>query len=209
MSWAGLDDFLARVDARLDPPRGPQQLAVGGDLDFVPAERAQTIRDAAVLVGIVPRAGEPVLVLTLRPKTMPTHAGQVAFPGGKIEPADKDEVAAALREASEEVGVEADKAHILARSAPYITGTAFRIVPVLGLLPIDFEARPDPTEVEAAFETPLSFLMDPENHVTKSGVWGGKVRHYYEMPHNGFRIWGVTAGIIRSIYERLYLGETN
>lgn len=204
MSWQGLDDFVARARTRLDPPQGMQSLAEGGDFDFVPAEKTRFIRPAAVLVGIVPKPDGPTVVLTTRPHTMRAHAGQVAFPGGKVDPGDADDVAAALREAEEEVGVEPGRTDILARGSPYITGTAFRIVPVIALLPEDFVPRPDPTEVDEAFETPLSFLMDPANHLSRSGVWQGKQRQYYEMPHNGYRIWGVTAGIIRSIYVQLY-----
>ena len=207
MSWSDLDDFLTRARQHLDPPTGPLSQAEAGDRDFIPEEKAGTVRAAGVLMGIVPRAEEPTFVLTKRPDTMPTHPGQVAFPGGKMEAVDPDEVAAALREADEEVGVDPGSADVVARSGPYVTATGFRIVPVLALLPAGFEARPDPSEVEAVFETPLSFLMNPDNHQRKSGVWRGQTRHYYEMPHNGFRIWGVTAGIIRSLYERLYTGE--
>ncbi|MEM9667488.1 MAG: CoA pyrophosphatase [Pseudomonadota bacterium] len=208
MSWAGLDDFLERANYGLDSPSGAQMIPEGGDGDFMTDELRLNVRPAGVLMGIVPRADEPTFVLTQRPQTMSTHAGQVAFPGGKMEDADTDEVAAALREADEEVGVPPQHTEILARSGPYVTATGFRIVPVLALLPASFEARPDPTEVDAVFETPLSFLMNPDNHLKKFGTWRGQTRHYYEMPHNGFRIWGVTAGIIRQLYERLYIEES-
>jgi 8-oxo-dGTP pyrophosphatase MutT (NUDIX family) len=113
-------------------------------------------------------------------------------------------VAAALREAEEEVGLPRAQAQLIGRGAPYVTGSAFRITPVVALLPADFQPVPDPTEVDTAFETPLDFLMAPANHHEKETLWGGKLRRYYEMPHNGFRIWGVTAGIIRNLYRRLY-----
>ncbi|MEO0883584.1 MAG: CoA pyrophosphatase [Pseudomonadota bacterium] len=208
MTWSGLEDFLARASDALDDPAGEQRIAEGGDRDFLTEENRQIIRPAGVLMGIVPRADEPTFVLTQRPNSMPTHAGQVAFPGGKMEETDADEVAAALREADEEIGVVPSETEILARSAPYVTATGFRIVPVLALLSGGFEAHPDPKEVDAVFETPLSFLMNPDNHQRKQGIWRGQTRHYYEMPHNGFRIWGVTAGIIRQLYERLYLETT-
>ncbi|MEL7482054.1 MAG: CoA pyrophosphatase [Pseudomonadota bacterium] len=207
MSWTGLDDFLDRAATRLDPPKGPSHLAEGGDLEHVPADLIAAIRPAAVLIGIVPRVEEPSVVLTTRPATMKSHAGQVAFPGGKIDPGDADEVAAALREAEEEVGAPVDRTDVIGRGAPYISGSAYRITPVVGLLPPDFIAKPDPLEVDEAFETPLSFLMDPANHQAREGVWKGRTRRYYEMPHNGYRIWGVTAGIIRALHDQLYRGE--
>jgi len=206
MSFAGLDDFIARVEARLDPPVGDTRLAEGGDMDFLSPEDIAIIRPAAVLVGVIPRNTGPTALLTLRPDTMPTHAGQVAFPGGKVDPIDLDEVAAALREAEEEVGIVPDDVQILGKAAPYVTGTRFRITPVVGLLPYDFVARPDPTEVADVFETPLDFLMDARNHRMGEAIYKGKPRRYYEMPHNGYRIWGVTAGIIQRLYETLYEG---
>ncbi|MEZ5946498.1 MAG: CoA pyrophosphatase [Hyphomonas sp.] len=206
MAWAGLDDFLFRVDARLDPPAGNGRLDEGGDMDFLSPEEVAIIRPAAVLVGVIPRNKGATALLTLRPDTMSTHAGQVAFPGGKVDPIDIDEVAAALREAEEEVGVAPDDVQILGKAAPYVTGTRFRITPVVGLLPYDFVARPDPTEVAAVFETPLDFLMDARNHRMGEAYYKGKPRRYYEMPHNGYRIWGVTAGIIQRLYETLYEG---
>ncbi|WP_300376211.1 CoA pyrophosphatase [Henriciella sp.] len=204
MAFVDLDDFLARARLRLDPVEGRERLPEGGDIEFLDATGIASIRPAAVLVGLIPRESGPTVLLTHRPETMATHAGQVAFPGGKVDPGDADEVEAALREAHEEVGVEPDKAELIARGAPYITGTAFRIVPVLATLPADFIARPDPLEVADVFETPLSFLMNADNHQRRSGHWRGQTRHYFEMPYEGHRIWGVTAGMIRALYERLY-----
>ena len=206
MGYTTLDDFLTRAAARLDPPVGAMSLQEGGDMDFLTPEEVAIIRPAAVLIGIIPRKTGATTLLTVRPTTMSTHAGQVAFPGGKVDPIDVDEVAAALREAEEEVGVVPSDVDVIGKGSPYVTGTRFRITPVLGVLPADFVAVPDPTEVADVFETPLDFLMKSANHQTGHAVYKGKERQYYEMPHNGYRIWGVTAGIIRRLYQTLYEG---
>ncbi len=199
-----LEDFLHRARRRLDPIEGRSRLPETGDGELLPPDQLDTLRPAGVLVAVVPRPGGPTAVLTQRPDTMANHPGQVAFAGGKVDPTDHDEVAAALREAHEEVGVDPDTAVLIGRGAPYVTGTGFRIVPVVALLPDTFVARPCPTEVAAAFETPLAFLMNPANHQRHSGTWKGQTRSWWEMPHGGFRIWGVTAGIVRELYLRLY-----
>lgn len=204
MSFTTLDDFLTRASERLDPISGAPRMAEVGDLDFVDEDSLTSIRPAAVLIPVIPRPEGPTALLTQRPDTMASHPGQVAFPGGKVDHADVDEVAAALREAEEEVGVDPDRVDLIARSAPYVTGTAFRITPVIGVLPADFEARPDPTEVAEVFEAPLNFLFNTANHQTGHAFWKGKNRRYIEMPWQGFRIWGVTAGIIRDLYANLY-----
>jgi len=206
MAYTNLDDFLTRAAARLDPPVGTMSLQESGDMDFLTPEEVAIIRPAAVLIGVIPRREGATALLTVRPTTMSTHAGQVAFPGGKVDPIDVDEVAAALREAEEEVGIAPADVDVIGKGAPYVTGTRFRITPVLGVLPADFVAVPDPTEVADVFETPLDFLMNTANHQMNQAVYKGQNRKFYEMPHNGYRIWGVTAGIIRRLYQTLYEG---
>ena len=204
MSFTTLDDFLTRASDRLDPIKGRGGLPEVGDLDFVDHDQLTSIRPAAVLIPVIPRVEGPTALLTQRPDTMASHPGQVAFPGGKVDAADFDEVAAALREAEEEVGVAPHTVELIARSAPYVTGTAFRITPVIGVLPADFVPQPDPTEVADVFEAPLDFLFNTANHQTGTAFYKGKHRQFTEMPWQGFRIWGVTAGIIRDLYMNLY-----
>lgn len=204
MSYTSLDDFIDRVRARLDPPVGDTRLAEGGDMEFLTPEEVAIIRPAAVLFGVIPRREGATALLTLRPDTMSDHAGQVALPGGKVDPLDLDEVAAALREAHEEVGLPPRDVDVLGKAAPYITGTRFRITPVVGLLPHDFVAVPEPGEVAAVFEAPLAYLMNTASYQTGQAFYRGRNRTYYEVPHEGFRIWGVTAGIIRRLYQTLY-----
>ncbi len=204
MPFRNLDDFIERVTTKLDPPAGQGRLEDMGDMDFLTPEEVAIIRPAAVLFGVIPRNAGPTLLLTLRPNTMADHAGQVALPGGKVDPIDLDEVAAALREAHEEVGADPKDVDVLGKGSPYVTGTRYRITPVVGLLPHDFVPVAEPGEVAAIFETPLELLMNPKNYQTGTAFYKGAHREYYEMPYNGYRIWGVTAGIIRRLYQTLY-----
>jgi 8-oxo-dGTP pyrophosphatase MutT (NUDIX family) len=160
-------------------------------------------RPAAVLVPILAHPKGATVVLTRRTDHLTSHAGQVAFPGGKIEP-DEAPMAAAIREAEEEIGLTARLIEPLGYLDLYQTGSGFRIVPVVALIDPAAEFRPDPKEVAAIFEVPLDFLMQPGNHQQHSRIRGGYRRRFYAMPYGGHYIWGVTAGIIRNLYDRVY-----
>lgn len=160
-------------------------------------------REAAVLIPITRRT-QPGVILTQRPEWLRSHAGQVAFPGGKLEPQDNDDaVAAALREAEEELAIPAAEVEVIGAAAPYLSGSGFRIVPVIGLVPPDLDLIPCPDEVSDWFEVPLAWLLDSANAERKTGLWNGSSRSYYDMDWNGRRIWGVTAGIIANLSRRL------
>lgn len=161
-------------------------------------------RDAAVLIGIMQRSAGPSVVLTQRTGHLNSHAGQVAFPGGKIDPTDNGPVEAALREADEEIGLDTRQVELLGNLSPYLTGSGYRVIPVVGTITQATPFRPNPDEVDDVFEVPLSFLMNPANHQKQSREWQGKRRFFYAMPFGERYIWGVTAGIIRSLYETVY-----
>ena len=160
-------------------------------------------RPAAVLAAITERE-RPGFLFIHRPSNMRAHPGQVAFPGGKIDRGDAGPVDTALREAEEEIGLDPSFVETVGRLPQYLSGTGFRIVPVLSVVRRGFVIKPNPDEVDAVFEVPLSFLMNPDNHQRDSRLWQGIVRHFYVMPYGERHIWGITAGIIRTLYERLY-----
>jgi 8-oxo-dGTP pyrophosphatase MutT (NUDIX family) len=166
--------------------------------------RPATLRDAAVLVPVVDRGAEATLLLTKRTEKLRDHSGQIAFPGGRIDPEDATPVHAALREAEEEIGLDASFIDVIGRMPDYVTGSGYRIAPVLATVRPGFLLTINADEVDDAFEVPLSFLMDPVNHRRESRVWQEQERFFYTMPHGDRYIWGVTAGIIRTIWERLY-----
>jgi len=161
-------------------------------------------RLAAVLVPLVTRPDGLHMILTQRTEHLPNHAGQVAFPGGKVDGTDAGPVAAALRETHEETGIAPDFVEVLGFLDVYQTRTGFRIVPVVSLVRPGFVLRPEPGEVAEIFEVPISFLMREENHERHSRIWQGHERFFHAMPYDGHYIWGATAGMIRNMYERMY-----
>lgn len=161
---------------------------------------------AAVLIPVVMRE-QPTLILTQRTDHLSTHSGQVALPGGRVDPEDGGAVVAALREAEEEIGLERSRVEVLGTLPEYITGTAFHVTPVVGLVAPGFQLVANPHEVAAVFEVPLSFLMDPSNHRLHALSFEGQLRHWYSMPYDdGVQeryIWGATAGMLRNLYHFL------
>ncbi len=161
------------------------------------------LKNAAVLIPIVD-GEEANVLLTKRTEKMRSHSGQVAFPGGAIDPTDASPEYAALRETTEEIGLGAADVEIIGCMPDYVTGSGYRIAPVLGIVRAAYFLTINQDEVDDAFEVPLSFLMNPANHRRESRVWQERERFYYTMPYGERFIWGVTAGIIRTLYERLY-----
>lgn len=190
-----MDDFLGRLDRFLLPlPQHPR-----------PQEtQAKPLKQAAVLVPIVVREGGPTLLLTRRADHLRSHAGQVSFPGGRIEAQDKAPSDAALREAFEEIGL--DKKFVMLKGAlpPMETGTGFLVHPVVGLIEPGFLLKIDASEVAEVFEVPLSFLQDPRNHERHYVHFGDRERIYYAIRYDGHTIWGATAGMIVELYQTLY-----
>jgi 8-oxo-dGTP pyrophosphatase MutT (NUDIX family) len=178
-----------------------------GDLDLEQSvwheAGVKAIRPAAVLVPVVDHP-EPSVLLTMRTSDLPSHGGQIAFPGGKIDSGDATPLAAALREAQEEIGLDEALIEPIGYLDLYLTFTGFRILPVVARVIPNYELRINASEVADAFEVPLAFVMDKANHARKSRDWKGVTRHYYEMPFGERYIWGVTAGILRNLYEKIY-----
>ena len=201
------DDFLDRLTRRLDPVGGPDAPPTRTDYDLNPAfkpKAAPQLKQAAVLVGLTRSRTGLSVVLTTRTQDMPTHAGQISFPGGKLQASDTGPEAAALRESQEEVGLPPEAVTLFGRSPTYQTVTGYFVTPVVGLIDGVFEPRPDPREVADVFTTPISFLMNPANHERHERTWNGLSRAYYAMPYEGRYIWGATAGMLKALYERLY-----
>ncbi|HEX3182704.1 MAG TPA: CoA pyrophosphatase [Beijerinckiaceae bacterium] len=165
---------------------------------------ASSARLAAVLVPLVEREADATVLMTTRSSELRQHSGQIAFPGGKVDEGETP-CQAALRETQEEIGLNPHHVEPIGYLDPYLTGTGFRILPVVALVTPPFDLLVNTNEVHDTFEVPLAFLMQPENHQRHSREWRGTTRHFYAMPWNERYIWGATAGIVRGLYEKLHL----
>lgn len=207
----GIDSHLAAVPASAQTPDAlRQRFAVP------PVWEPEIVREgvfsarlpthAAVLIPVVLRE-QPTVLLTERTAHLSTHSGQVAFPGGKSDPEDVDAAATALREAWEEVGLEARFVEVLGALPTYVTGTSFIITPIVGLVQPDCVLKPNPYEVADVFEVPLQFLLDPAHHHRHALEWQGQRREWFSMPYHQqgttHFIWGATAGMLRNFYRFL------
>ena len=205
-----LDDFRTRAAQRLrSEPPGFLQVVPRGDhsLDRAPSPADATPpRPAAVLVPIVMREGAPAILLTERATGLRTHSGQIAFPGGRMDETDASPTETALREAEEEIGLDRRHVEPLGYLDAYLSSSNYFVVPTVALVSPDHDLRLNPHEVADAFEVPLDFLMSPGNHQRLKRDWKGIERQYYAMPFGDRYIWGVTAGILRNLYERIYAG---
>jgi len=206
-------EFFRRAQERLnfDVPPGLTDAAVlaptgdfGTDAMLQIIAKERPVRPAAVLVPIVER-DVPTVLLTKRAEHLNEHAGQVSFPGGKIDPTDVTPMDAALREADEEIGLKRDFIEPIGYLDVYATGFGFRILPTLARVRPGFDLTISANEVDNVFEVPLAFLMDPVNHKLGQKEFRGMQRSFYEMPFEQHYIWGATAGMLRAMYERICL----
>lgn len=198
-------DFRQRVEHRNFAGDGGGDY---GDHRFNPELRSfivrDGLRDAAVLIPVVDHKDGASVILTKRTEKLRHHSGQVAFPGGSIDPTDASSEGAALRETEEEIGLDRSFVEVVGRLPDYVSGSGFRVAPILGIVRPGFLLTLNVDEVDDAFEVPLAFLMNEANHTRESREWQGHMRNYYVMPYADHYIWGLTAGIIRVLYERLY-----
>lgn len=200
-----MNDLANRLRAALGADGRPSS-----DFDLNPAvslPEGRKLREAAVLVPVVDRSGEARVILTKRSSALKHHPGQIAFPGGKVDAEDKGAVGAALREAWEEIALEAHQTEVLGALPSHETVTGFRVTPVLATIAPGFVARPAPGEVAEVFEAPLAHVLDPANYLVESRRWRGERRYYFTVPWGPYYIWGATARMLRALADRMADGE--
>jgi 8-oxo-dGTP pyrophosphatase MutT (NUDIX family) len=210
------EELIARLSARPPGRRGfggsgdpveaaEAREATRGDHDLNPGETppSAALRAAAVLVPLIDRKDGMTVLLTQRTAHLSAHAGQIAFPGGRIEADDPDAIAAALRETEEEVGLPRDRVTVIGRLDTYVTGTGFEITPIVGIIEPPYPLTIDPFEVAEAFEVPLSYILDPHNHNRTERESAGRTRIFFVLPYEGRNIWGATAGMLVNLAEVL------
>ena len=205
------DDLVDRVARclRTEPPSFLEPRSdLKGDHALDPASwpllPSASPRTAAVLVPLVGREGGTTVLLTERSSHLRSHSGQIAFPGGRMDPEDVSPVETALREAEEEIGLSRRHVRPLGYLDAYLSSSNYFVLPVVAAVAPALKLRINPEEVADAFEVPLAFLMDEANHEMHAREWQGRVRPYYAMPFGDRYIWGLTAGILRNMYEKLH-----
>lgn len=210
------EELIARLSHRQPGRRGfggtsdPNEAAevrraTRGDHDLNPGETppSAALRPAAVLVPLIDHKDGMTVLLTQRTAHLSAHAGQIAFPGGRVEADDRDAVATALRETEEEVGLPRQHVRVIGRLDTYITGTGFEITPIVGLVRPPYPLQIDPFEVAEAFEVPLSYILDSRNHNRTERESAGRSRVFFVLPYEGRNIWGATAGMLVNLAEVL------
>jgi len=190
---ANLPPRRERGDGDLNPDFRRRELLAQG----------KRLRPAAVLVPLVDRPGGMTVLLTQRTESLADHAGQICFPGGRIDPTDADATSAALREAEEEVGLTRAAVEVVGLLDTYVVRTGFEVTPVVGVLDPPARYLPDPTEVAAVFEVPLRFILDPNNVELRQREFNGAMRQFYVWPYLSYYIWGATAAMLVNLSEAL------